>query len=176
MKIKCRCLFCSIEFDGEAKEVKRGGAKYCSRKCSALAKKGITKVIPNCTCSVCDIQFYRAKSKQTSKLLFCSRKCKEYAQRADIGILVRKDTKEGTLPSDNSTYRAIAKRYFPERCVSCGYDKIPEILHVHHIDKNRSNRTKENLQFLCPTCHSEFHYLDKSGQWHNLRAVSLMGK
>jgi hypothetical protein len=42
-------------------------------------------------------------------------------------------------------------------CQNCGLDqwcgsRLP--LEVHHIDGNKQNNIKENLQVLCPNCHS----------------------
>ncbi len=46
-------------------------------------------------------------------------------------------------------------------CERCGYDRH-EILQVHHKDKNRSNNDLDNLELICPNCHYEEHYLEKS--------------
>ncbi len=58
--------------------------------------------------------------------------------------------------------RELKKRLFQEgikqkKCESCGNDKwlnndIP--LELHHIDGNHFNNKLENLQILCPNCHS----------------------
>lgn len=51
------------------------------------------------------------------------------------------------------------------QCAKCGYDKHPEILEVHHIDNKRSNNDLSNLEFLCPNCHGEHHFLTSTGKW-----------
>jgi hypothetical protein len=33
---------------------------------------------------------------------------------------------------------------------------------VHHRDRNRTHNDEENLELLCPNCHYEEHYLEKS--------------
>lgn len=43
------------------------------------------------------------------------------------------------------------------KCENCGLEEWlgqPINLEVHHIDSNRSNNSLENLQLLCPNCHS----------------------
>ena len=43
------------------------------------------------------------------------------------------------------------------KCESCGLEKwldMPINLEIHHIDGNRKNNSLENLQLLCPNCHS----------------------
>ena len=47
------------------------------------------------------------------------------------------------------------------RCETCGYSKI-QILQVHHKDRNRKNNELENLELICPNCHYEEHFLEKS--------------
>lgn len=42
-------------------------------------------------------------------------------------------------------------------CQRCGYDTHPEILGVHHKDRNRKNNHSDNLEVLCPNCHSIEH-------------------
>jgi 5-methylcytosine-specific restriction endonuclease McrA len=43
------------------------------------------------------------------------------------------------------------------KCERCGYSEHPEILGVHHKDRNRHNNDLSNLEVLCPTCHSLEH-------------------
>jgi 5-methylcytosine-specific restriction endonuclease McrA len=47
-----------------------------------------------------------------------------------------------------------------ERCERCSYEKIPEIVQVHHIVERSKGGSDEmaNLEFLCPTCHMEEHW------------------
>ncbi len=47
------------------------------------------------------------------------------------------------------------------KCQRCEYSKV-EILHVHHKDRNHSNNDTSNLELICPNCHYEEHYLEKS--------------
>lgn len=55
--------------------------------------------------------------------------------------------------------RALIESGTEYKCVKCGigkeYNKLPIILEVDHIDENWRNNNKENLQFLCPNCHSQ---------------------
>lgn len=48
-------------------------------------------------------------------------------------------------------------------CNNCGiieWKNKKLILHIDHIDGNRFNNTENNLQFLCPNCHSIKTYPD----------------
>lgn len=48
-----------------------------------------------------------------------------------------------------------------EKCERCTYSK-KEVLQVHHRDRNRRNNKNSNLELVCPNCHYEEHYLEKS--------------
>ncbi len=49
------------------------------------------------------------------------------------------------------------KRGLLSECNRCGYNKIKNILGVHHKDRDRHNNNMNNLEVLCPNCHSEEH-------------------
>lgn len=60
--------------------------------------------------------------------------------------------------------RAILKRYIlknklkENKCEICGINKWNGkgiSLHLHHIDGDKTNNTLENIQLLCPNCHSQ---------------------
>lgn len=60
----------------------------------------------------------------------------------------------------SSIYRSLIN---VEKCNRCGYKEYPEILQVHHINRDRTNNAPENLETLCPNCHTLDHYLGKDG-------------
>ena len=48
------------------------------------------------------------------------------------------------------------------KCVRCGIYGV--LLHTHHINKNKFDHRKENLEVRCPQCHRRVHiapWLDK---------------
>lgn len=105
-------------------------------------------------CTLCKTEFNcypkRAKAAKTGKL-FCSRECKDKAQRLETGIL--KPTHYGS----GCSYREIARRNLEQKCSHCGYGEYKEILQVHHKNKDRSDYRVENLEMLCPNCHALTH-------------------
>jgi hypothetical protein len=64
-----------------------------------------------------------------------------------------------------SKYRITALSAGERKCERCGYNKFPEILVVHHKDRNRKNGAKDNLELLCPNCHEEEHLLNGDGRF-----------
>ena len=172
------CQNCKNFFQALSKEVKRGNGKYCSKICSneGVKKKQILrnslKNKPNVECCYCKKMFYKNSSKQSrsrSGLYFCCREHKDLAQTLQFGLKEIQPTHFGT---GESNYREIAFRIKPKICELCNYSKHPEILEVHHKDRNRENNAIENLEVLCPTCHMEEHFLNKDGKWKIKTAAS----
>ena len=62
------------------------------------------------------------------------------------------------------------------KCEKCGLSEWlgkPITLEAHHIDGNRINNTEENLQLLCPNCHSQTDNY-KIGNSHNVNKNSYV--
>jgi len=145
---------------------------------------------PNTKCSVCNKEIYRRPSqiKATNGKVFCSLICNGIYCRKENPCLVcgklisaglNKKTcsrgcsnknREGIRykigrPKDKAIlFRTLKLKLLEERGESCGrctYNKY-EILQVHHKDRNRKNNKFENLELICPNCHYEEHFLEKS--------------
>lgn len=112
----------------------------------------------NCFCINCGKEFY-PKFGTTGK--YCSNKCqqefeyKEYIRKWKIGI------ESGTIAK--ISYSKYIRKYLFEKynskCSVCGWSKVNPFtnkvpLQIHHIDGNCVNNKEENLQLLCPNCHS----------------------
>jgi hypothetical protein len=129
--------------------------KYCSVECS---RKGRKKQV-DLTCGFCDKKFQRQKSKVKSKsgFYFCSRDCKDKAQKLG-GI-------EAIMPDHYGTAKISDYRNLFEShelvCSRCGYDEFESSVDIHHIDENRENNDKKNLIPLCVCCHRALH----GGKW-----------
>ncbi len=147
------CNTCEKEFKRKPSQVK--DKNYCSIKCNAksLVKGSYT------LCRTCGVSVWKTpKEMKDSKTgnLFCSHSCSAKFSN--------------TKRSNNIyTYRTVAFEAHGKICNICKYDKIPEVLQVHHIDRNRRNSSANNLQVLCPTCHSIEHFNSKDGSFWNLQ-------
>ena len=161
------CLTCQISFQAPLKEIRRGNGKYCSLRCSVQANSIKFKKlrVPNTTCAWCAKEFWmppRRKTYSKSGLNFCTRLCKDHAQRLG-GLEAIQPDHYGTGTSVH--YRALALRSLPNRCASCSFEQVPEVLEVNHKDFDRSNNRLSNLEILCPTCHQIYHFRTGTGRW-----------
>ena len=111
---------------------------YCSTKCAVKKKTGIFK-----NCIICDKEFYVQKF-NVAKRKYCSKNC------ADKGQIKYSIPRKGI-------YNYFKINGFIKKCEECGYDTHREILSVHHKDFDRTNNSEENLEILCPNCHSIKH-------------------
>ena len=166
------CLFCG-------KELKRGQKKFCSSSCAAKfnnkgrkhsieSKKKVSESLHRFytnqegemdsknkfICKTCGKEF---ESYQRNRL-FCCGECRtKYYNKVKFEEWQNgKEYKTEKLPD-------FIRRYLFEKhnnkCQICGWGtenpnthKIP--LQVHHIDGDCTNNKEENLQLLCPNCHS----------------------
>ena len=151
-----RCFICKKDIYKRPSEIKNNkGRVYCSRECYGISCR---KEKP---CIVCGTMVLAAANKKT-----CSRAC---ANKNRTGMRYKMI---GAITKDKvSSYKSLKIRLFSERtkvCEKCGYDKY-EILQIHHKDRNRDNNDLDNLELICPNCHAEEHYLEKS--WLSGRVI-----
>ncbi|MEK7613378.1 MAG: HNH endonuclease [Patescibacteria group bacterium] len=139
------CSVCGTKIYRRPSEIKRGRV-FCGQKCYAQAQR---KEKP---CVICEKPILAQLHKKT-----CSRSCAN-KNRAGIKYHIGR-------PKDKvATQRALKIRLLQLRgveCERCQYSR-KEILHVHHKDRDRSNNDLLNLELICPNCHYEEHYLEKS--------------
>lgn len=141
------CLVCKKAIYRRPGEIKvNKGRVFCSMVCYGIYCRKETP------CIVCGTPILAKFNKKT-----CSRSC---ANKHRAGIKYNLNR-----PKDKVKYqRGLKLRLLKERgnkCQRCGYDKY-EILQVHHKDRDHTNNNLENLELICPNCHYEEHYLEKS--------------
>lgn len=157
-----KCNNCSTLFYKPSRFVSEATLNFCSRKCTNRHKsKGNTTEV---VCSCCGI-FFRKKNSSLggskSGLYFCSRECKDKAQSISFGL-------PDIWPEHytDGSYGDYRKKVNLDSCSKCGYSEHPEILQVHHKDRDRSNNNLDNLETLCPNCHMWEHYSNKDGLYN----------
>lgn len=133
--------------------------RHLPKACQFCAKDFTTKGLPRheaacgenperanekTRCEVCHKLFFDvgrngAKAKRT-----CSYACSNTLFRS--GLL--------NANVNKNSYKVICFAFHERKCLICGEDKI---LHVHHVDGDRTNNSPENLVPLCPTHHQYVH-------------------
>lgn len=156
------CEGCGDWFAARLYKSKNSRAKVCSRSCRAVKVE--------LSCSQCGCSFHRPKgkyeqSKKSNKTsyVFCSRKCKDAAQRIEsIGFSELMPPHYGT---GLSRYRENAINSFEVKCCDCEITH-EALLEVHHKDGKRKNCNPNNLEIVCCNHHAVRHMkLNDRGVW-----------
>jgi 5-methylcytosine-specific restriction endonuclease McrA len=154
-KRKCKklvCEQCNEEFWKPVPLIRDQKHHFCSKQCADTFKKSFRTIH---ICANCGKEFllnaHRTNKKNATVYRFCSRGCKDNAQRLDGSC---PEIRPSHYKSGECVYRKRAFEYYLHKCAYCGYNEIVDILQVHHLDRNRLNGCITNLMILCPTCHA----------------------
>lgn len=132
--------------------------------------KGKCKKSRKSICLNCGCEFTIYNSVNKGK--YCSHKCqveydyKSYIQRWKNG---EEDGLKGEYSISNHIKKYLFRKY-NNSCQICGWNQVNKFtgnvpLEVHHIDGDYTNNKEENLQLLCPNCHS----LTETFKNHNVK-------
>lgn len=113
-------------------------------------------------CPVCSKDF-QTQEGHPRETFTCSYACSNTYFRSGSNNPNYKDGHDSKYRQN--AFKAKSKKHQKISCSRCSYDKLSNILQVHHKDRNRSNNELDNLEILCPNCHMEEHYLSKDGLW-----------
>lgn len=155
-----RCLHCGGVIPYKSHKRK----SFCSSSCAASYNNSKRAIKPQPKfCKYCGLEIPKTGHESVANYLskeFCSGTCKsKYAQEKYIQLW-----KEGKITGMSGEYPSErVRKYMLEKvgykCSNCGWHevnpftgKIP--LELHHIDGNPYNTIEDNLQVLCPNCHS----------------------
>lgn len=145
----CECE-CGNRIEVQTSHLRSGSITSCGCKVG----KNIAK-----TCLNCGIKLHKSQYK------YCSNKCqKEFencqkVQDIFIGKISGLKNASNSNPKISDSLRNFLLKEANYKCELCGWNKInpysgKSCLEIHHIDGNRENNSRENLQVLCPNCHS----------------------
>ena len=95
----------------------------------------------------------------------------------DVKNVLKKGSK---IKSSNLKILLLKEGYKENRCEVCGISKWQNkklVCQLHHIDGDSTNNTLENLQILCPNCHSQTEtYCSSSKGNHKKNYCLVCGK
>lgn len=151
------CLNCGELFTS----LKSENRKYCSNSCAAIINN---KLHPKRKSQYNERkrgEYHKRKSNNclncnkitTNK--YCSSKCQqEYRWKEKIKLI-----EEGYMFFSPKTYKKYLIEKHGEKCMKCGWNerhpitgKVP--IELEHKDGNSENNNLNNLELLCPNCHS----------------------
>ena len=155
------CVICndffpnSIEINGKIRNLQR--RKYCL-KCSPFGQHNTRKLEFKNVNKYCEFCGNPLNNKQEK---FCNTNCQseyyynKYIEDWKNGL---KDGLKGKYGLSDRIKKYLFKKY-NYQCCKCGWhetnpftNKIP--LEVHHRDGDYTNNNEDNLELLCPNCHS----------------------
>ena len=144
------CGHCGKIFERDKQQV-RSDNQYCSMRCSGLASTGRVRAasrpaIPT-ICGECGVTFM---SKASRPRKYCSRAC---GSKAHARAMLGDGNANHRHGQNQSSARTIALRFYPARCIICGFDVV---VLIHHILPKSQGGTNEpaNLAVLCPNHHA----------------------
>ena len=153
------CAKCNKEFpnymfvNGKVRNLHR--RKFCL-ECSPFGAHNTCSVLTEPRmCLHCGMKLIKRQK------LFCDNICqgeyyyREYIQRWKAGL---ENGTTGKYQTSKRIRKYLLEKY-DNKCSQCGWGKVNPFtqnipLEVHHKDGNYLNNDEENLDLLCPNCHS----------------------
>lgn len=110
-------------------------------------------------CCNCGKEFNGWRNEGQEKI-YCSLKCfGEYVRKKNLEMWENGEKDGTSCYTCSSAIRRYLLSKYHNSCQICGWsernqftNRIP--LQIHHIDGNSCNNREDNLQVLCPNCHS----------------------
>ena len=152
-----KCEKCNLQHDG-----KYGSGRFCSNKCARSFSSGDAKKKEERNKKISQSLLGHSVSEETKKKI--SQKAKILAGHGKQAEALKKyhDERRKKLPFERLT-KNWQKEFLLEengrKCDKCGQEENWNgkflVLQLHHIDGNEKNKTRKNLEILCPNCHTQ---------------------
>ena len=177
------CLFCNkvILVKNGQKAVETKEKRFCDRSCAAKYNNSIRHRKPKTiTCMTCSAPFTKSNSIRAARCPDCVKSGHSY-QREIFETRLKSWTNSQYFATTHFARRALI-HLLGAKCQKCGWNKIHSTtgnvpVQVHHIDGNNKNNRRENVELLCPNCHSltpNFMSLNKIGRGEVNRTPDLI--
>ena len=147
------CMQCNLPLSFDRKR-----EKFCTQSCSAIFNNGLRSKPSRFKCLNCNIEKTWGKN---TKGKYCSRECQaKYESKVQIEQWLKGEIEGGYDTGHVASWvRRWLHEKYKEACQLCGWSKRHTItgkipLTVNHIDGNSNNHCVENLELICPNCHS----------------------
>lgn len=153
--MKTTCNQCQKEIEISVRKFnfnkKKGFNIYCSKNCYSLNRRDKATIKTKCfNCNKPIKKFKREIKNSKTGNVYCSKSCAV----SKNNVLFKRNTNHPNYTTGKSSYRIkILREIKNPKCNRCGFNKNIKALHIHHIDRNRDNNEKENLEILCANCH-----------------------
>jgi hypothetical protein len=145
------CKFCEETIPYEKRK-----NNFCSHSC--CAKFNNSSVIKKFYCKFCGKEIHSRKN--GTERIFCNHKCRIDFEYSEYIKKWKNGEESGLVGYTVSKHirRYLFEKYM-NKCKECGWSKINQSsgnipLQINHIDGNHLNNKEDNLELLCPCCHS----------------------
>lgn len=149
-----RCKYCNEIIPYEKRQ-----NDFCDRSCAAsynnlgIVRNG-TSLPEHSYCLNCGKEITRGNK-------YCDNTCRAEYERKEYIRRWKAGEESGTIADDNiaTAVKYYLREKYDNSCQKCGWHEVNPYtglvpLQIHHIDGDCKNNKEENLQLLCPNCHS----------------------
>ena len=158
-----KCLECNKDIESKLN-------KFCSHSCSATHTN--------------KIRGFNSRERRRTDCVICTKPCFKYnkcCSRECYKLFNLNKINEKIKNGKPVSFCTIRKHFILKhgaKCMKCNWSEVHPItglvpIHVDHIDGNSENNSENNLQIVCPNCHSltpTFGVLNK-GNGRRLRRI-----
>jgi 5-methylcytosine-specific restriction endonuclease McrA len=167
---------CSACYNNKTRIINTGKEKDATCiNCGEKIKINIYASLKSASCLKCNPNYGKERNKYTKDVekvngkficlncgkelkkrgKYCSRNCQKEFKNKELF----KKIESGDFSMAERNYKNYLIYKYGEKCMQCGWKEINSFSHkipieLHHIDGNPDNNELQNLNLLCPNCHS----------------------